>query len=79
MTKDAAEDRSFCRFMLARVCKIQHRRGQSRIFLAAKKNMQINGTLCCPQTKALLNGLLRRRYLGCDTSLQIAKCGKVLQ
>ena len=80
-TEDAPKGHRFCRFMVTRVCKIQiqHRRGQSRIVLAGKKNVQINGTLYCPQTKALLNCLVRRGYLGCDTSPQIAKWGKVLQ
>ena len=80
-TEDAAEGRRFGRFMVTRVCKIkiQHRREQSRIVLAAKKIVQINGTLYCLETKAHLNCLVQRGYLGCDTSPQIAKWGKVLQ
>ena len=78
-TGDAAEGRRSGRFMVTCVCKIHHSRGQSRIVLAAKKNVQINGTLYCPQTKAVLNclvrpkRLVRRGYLGCDTSPQLAK------
>ena len=51
-TGDVAEGSSSCQFMVTRVCKIHHRKGQSRIVLTAKKNMQIYATLCCPQTKA---------------------------
>ena len=78
-TEDAAEGRRFGRFMVTRVrkIKIQHRREQSRIVLAAKKIVQINGTLYCLETKAHLNFLVQRGYLGCDTSAQIAKWGKV--
>ena len=67
--------------MITRVCKIkiQHRREQTRIVLAAKKMVQINGTLYCLKTKAHLNCLVQRGYLGCDTSAQIAKWGEVLQ
>ena len=78
-TGDAAEDRRSGRFMVTRVCKIHHRRGQSRIVLAAKENVQINGTLYCLQTKAHLNCLARRKCLGCDTFPQIAKWEKILQ
>ena len=78
-TEDAAEGRRFGRFMVTHVCKIHHRRELSRIVLAAKKIVQINGTLYCLETKAHLNCLVQRGYLGCDTSAQIAKWGKVLQ
>ena len=75
------EGRRFGRFMVTRVrkIKIHHRREQSRIVLAAKKIVQINGTLYCLKTKAHLNCLIRRGYLGCDTFPQIAKWGKILQ
>ena len=80
-TEDAAEGRRFGRFMVTRVCKIKiHiRRELSRIVLAAKKIVQINGTLYCLETKAHLNCLVRRGYLGCDTFPQIANWGKILQ
>ena len=54
-TEDAAEGRRFGRFMVTRVCKIKiHiRRELSRIVLAAKKIVQINGTLYCLETKRI--------------------------
>ena len=80
-TEYAAEGRRFGRFMVTRVCKIkiQHKREQSRIVLAAKKIVQINGTLYCLKAKAHLNCLVQRGCLGRDTSAQIAKWGKFLQ
>ena len=47
------------------------------VVLAAKKKMQIDATLCCPETKTLLNLLVRSGYLGYGLSSQIAKCRKV--